>query len=164
MPRPRNNQSCQRLLSLTTNATTNSSRSNINGVRSIDIVKPIMTFVSRSAHAQPKFKWEEKRKWGVSTPEDLEKRINRIRKLSREAQLCIQDCTESINTTHFKEELQSATKAVENADLAYSELLEELASQDRVQLLNEVRRLYASEVESGREELRGALDQLKNNE
>ena len=85
-------------------------------------------------------------------------------KLTTEAQLCIQDCTESIATVHFKEELQSATKAVENADLAYSELLEELASHDRVHLLNEVRRIYAAEGESVREELRAAIDQLKKNE
>ena len=49
------------------------------------VIKPTTTpfaLQSRSAHAQPiTFEWEEKRKssWGVSTPEDLEKRINRIR-------------------------------------------------------------------------------------
>ena len=210
LTRPRN-QSSQRLLSLTTtNATNQLSRNTTNGLSRISDtvinVKPITTFVSRSAHAQPKFKYQEKREWAnLDTPEDLEKRINRIRvskrvvcllivsqkpfndhclilaqhylyphhrlivpiiqqKLATEAQLCIQDCTESIATVHFKEELQSATKAVENADLAYSELLEELASHDRVHLLNEVRRIYAAEGESVREELRAAIDQLKKNE
>ena len=85
-------------------------------------------------------------------------------KLTTEAQLCIQDCTESIATVHFKEELQSATKAVENADLAYSELLEELAGHDRVHLLDEVQRIYAAEGGGAREELGGALDQSKKSE
>mmetsp|Transcript_999 Transcript_999/g.2025 ORF Transcript_999/g.2025 Transcript_999/m.2025 type:complete len:146 (-) Transcript_999:501-938(-) len=84
LPRPRN-QSSQRLLSLTTTNTTNqlSRNTTTNGLLRISDtvinVKPITTFVSRSAHAQPKFKYQEKREWGVDTTEDLEKRINRIR-------------------------------------------------------------------------------------
>ena len=89
MPRSHNQSSQrQRLFSLTTtNAPNHLSRSNtINGLLrissdTVNVVKPtITTFVSRSAHAQPKFKYQEKREWAnLDTPEDLEKRINRIR-------------------------------------------------------------------------------------
>ena len=80
MPRPRN-QSTERLFSLTTNATNHLSRNTINGLQISDTVnvKPIMKFVPRSAHGQPKFKYQETREWGADTPEDLDKQSNRIR-------------------------------------------------------------------------------------
>lgn len=110
------------------------------------------------------FEWEEKRSWEITTPEALNKRINRIRNLATEARLCIQDCAESVNTPHFEEEFHSATKAVELAEVAYSELIEELASCNQVELLNATRRNFAPEVESVREELRGALHRLRESE
>jgi len=158
----------------TTTATTNaqviqsarSSNNNLNGLQSSIRSKgqTKMMVASMGAQAQLKFEWEQKRGWEVTTPEDLKKRINRIRNLATEAQLCIQDCTESIHTPHFQEEFHSATKAVEHAEVAYSELLEELASRNQVELLNSARRIFASEVESVREKMRGALDRLKKRE
>lgn len=51
--------------------------------------------------------------------------------------------------------MHTAKVAVETASITYSELLEELAlTNEGVQLLNEVRRIYAPDVESLRDELR----------
>lgn len=109
----------------------------------------------RYAHLKPCFAWEEKRALGVTTPEELEKRISGIKRLAQEARLCIRDCAESIESKDFDEELQSAKIAVNAAGMAYSELLEELALTDEgVGVLNEVRKSYASVVESLRQELK----------
>mmetsp|Transcript_19312 Transcript_19312/g.40551 ORF Transcript_19312/g.40551 Transcript_19312/m.40551 type:complete len:169 (-) Transcript_19312:404-910(-) len=109
---------------------------------------------SMASSAKPTFSWEEKRTLGVNTPEELEKRIIRIKNLASEARNCIKDCDEVVDTEYFDEELASAKAAVERTGIAFSELLEELAlTNEGVQLLNEVRRLHASEVESLRLEL-----------
>ena len=85
-------------------------------------------------------------------------------RLSEEAQSCIQDVRESLETDHFEEELQCAEMAVGNAGIAYSELLEELAlTNEGVQLLNEVRKVVAPAIESLREELRH-IGKLKSKE
>ena len=90
--------------------------------------------------------------------------INVRQRLSEEAQLCIQDAKESLETEHFEEELQCAEMAVNNAGMAYSELLEELAlTNEGVQLLNEVRKMVAPAIESLREELRH-IEKLKSTE
>lgn len=70
--------------------------------------------------------------------------------------MCIKDCGESLeNPEYFEEEYQSAKVAVEAAGVAFSELLEELAITDKgVEVLNEVRKVYAPEVESLRQELK----------
>jgi len=118
---------------------------------------------SRTMSSKPCFSWEEKRV-EVTTPEEFQRRLNRIERLSEEAQLCIQDVRESIETDHFEEELQCAEMAVGNASIAYSELLEELALTDEgVQLLNEVRKVVAPAIESLREELRH-IGKLKSKE
>ncbi len=81
--------------------------------------------------------------------------------LVSEARNCIQDCDEVVNTEYFDEELATAKVAVERTGIAFSELLEELAlTNEGVQLLNEVRRVHAPEVESLRLELSkfGALN------
>ena len=84
--------------------------------------------------------------------------------LSEEAQLCIQDVRESLETDHFDEELQCAEMAVGNAGIAYSELLEELAlTNEGVQLLNEVRKVVAPAIEALKEELRH-IGKLKSKE
>lgn len=108
----------------------------------------------RYAHAKPCFAWEEKRSLGITTPEELEKRIRGFKRLAQEARLCIGDCAESIERNDFDEELLSAKIAVNAAGMAYSELLEELALTDEgVGVLNEVRKSHASVVESLRQEL-----------
>jgi len=118
---------------------------------------------SRTMSSKPCFSWEEKRV-EVTTPEEFQRRLNRIERLSEEAQLCIQDVRESIETDHFEEELQCAEMAVGNASIAYSELLEELAlTNEGVQLLNEVRKVVAPAIESLREELRH-IGKLKSKE
>jgi len=118
---------------------------------------------SRTMSSKPCFSWEEKRA-EVTTPEEFQRRLNRIERLSEEAQLCIQDVRESIETDHFEEELQCAEMAVGNAGMAYSELLEELAlTNEGVQLLNEVRKVVAPAIESLREELRH-IGKLKSKE
>mmetsp|Transcript_33867 Transcript_33867/g.73269 ORF Transcript_33867/g.73269 Transcript_33867/m.73269 type:complete len:141 (-) Transcript_33867:166-588(-) len=71
--------------------------------------------------------------------------FNPQQNLTNEAQQCINDCRESISTSDFEEELHSASSAVERAELAYSELLEELASRECVDALNEVRKMHAKE-------------------
>ena len=81
--------------------------------------------------------------------------LNVMQRLATDARLCMKDCNESAETEYFNEELESAKLAVENAGVAYSELLEELALTDEgVQLLNEVRKIYSPLVESLRDELR----------
>jgi len=76
--------------------------------------------------------------------------------MAQEARSCIQDVGESTETEHFNEELESAKEAVDAAGVAFSELLEELASTDKgVGLLNEVRKVYSPAVESLRQELEG---------
>eukprot|EP01082_Thalassiosira_pseudonana_P010788 g10701.t1 g10701 contig4:2374093-2374799(+) len=105
---------------------------------------------------------DEKREIRVMSPEELEQKINRFKKLATEARLCMQDCFESIETEYFAEELQSAKMAVETAGMAYSELLEELAITDEgIPLLNEIRKLYAPAVESLRQELRGIVKDVE---
>jgi len=83
--------------------------------------------------------------------------------LTNEAQQCINDCHESISTSEFEEELTSANSAVDHAELAYSELLEELASRECIDALNEVRKVHAkeeiwSQLRDGICELRKLLD------
>mmetsp|Transcript_10987 Transcript_10987/g.24247 ORF Transcript_10987/g.24247 Transcript_10987/m.24247 type:complete len:151 (+) Transcript_10987:285-737(+) len=98
----------------------------------------------RSAHVPMKeaFPFTTRRTLGVMTPKELEKRIDGIKRLAKDAQLCIKDCGESIETEDFGEDIQSANIAVDAAGVAYSELLEELALTDEgVEVLNEVRRL-----------------------
>jgi len=90
--------------------------------------------------------------------------MNRIKNLTSEARSCLQDTVESINTPHFEEEWHSAVKAVDNAELAYSELLEELASRECVSLLNEVRKTIAGEVTGVWAGLREELTRLKQEE
>lgn len=118
---------------------------------------------SRTMSLKPCFSWEEKRV-EVTTPEEFQRRLNRIQRISEEAQLCIRDVIESLDTDHFEEELQCAEMAVGNAAIAYSELLEELAlTNEGVQLLNEVRKVVAPAIESLREELRD-IGKLKSKE
>lgn len=75
--------------------------------------------------------------------------------MAQEARLCIRDCAETTETKAFDEELQSAQIAVNAAGVAYSELLEELAlTNEGVGVLNEVRKGYASMVDSLRQELK----------
>ena len=75
-------------------------------------------------------------------------------RLASDARLCIQDCREYIATEHYNEELNFAKAAVDATGVAYSELLEELAlSPGGVEVLNEVRKLYAPVLESLKQEL-----------
>ena len=74
--------------------------------------------------------------------------------LANEARSCIKDCAET-TSDNFDEELQSAKLAVDVANVTYSELLEELAvTNEGVEVLNDVRKLYAPEVEELRQELK----------
>ncbi len=76
-------------------------------------------------------------------------------RLANEARLCIKECGETIATKEFDEELQSASVAVDAAGMAYSELLEELAlTNEGIEVLNEVRKVYSPAVELLREELK----------
>jgi len=151
-------------------AMTSSSLTTINYLRALNYdcaarnSNQIMVAISsRTMSSKPCFSWEEKRV-EVTTPEEFQRRLNRIERLSEEAQLCIQDVRESIETDHFEEELQCAEMAVGNAGIAYSELLEELAlTNEGVQLLNEVRKVVAPAIESLREELRH-IGKLKSKE
>ena len=82
-----------------------------------------------------------------------------MQELTNTARLCIQDCIEVENPEIEKEELTSdledAKVAVNLASIAYSELLEELALTDEgVEVLNDVRKLYAPEVDELREALK----------
>jgi hypothetical protein len=79
--------------------------------------------------------------------------------LTNTARLCIQDYIEVENPEFEQEELTSdledAKVAVNLASIAYSELLEELALTDEgVEVLNDVRKLYAPEVDELREALK----------
>lgn len=94
---------------------------------------------------------------GAMTADDLERRIKHLMSLTTEAKLCIQDCDES-NEIDFKEEFESAKKAVDSASIAFSELLEELALTDEgIPLLNEIRKQYAPSVADLRSELNTLL-------
>lgn len=82
-----------------------------------------------------------------------------LQKLANDANLCIQDYKEidtSVEDEESRDELLADAKvAVEHTTIAFSELLEELAVTDEgVEVLNDVRKLYAPEVESLREELK----------
>ena len=82
-----------------------------------------------------------------------------VQKLANDASLCIQDYKEidtSVEDEESRDELLADAKvAVEHTTIAFSELLEELAVTDEgVEVLNDVRKLYAPEVESLREELK----------
>lgn len=127
--------------------------------KSLGIASPLV----RDGHQQqarsstaPSFAWNEKRSIGITTPEELERRINDIKTLANEARSCIKDCAEIETTSdNFDEELQSAKLAVDVANVTYSELLEELAvTNEGVEVLNDVRKLYAPEVEELRQELK----------
>ena len=75
--------------------------------------------------------------------------------MAHEARLCIKECGETVASEEFDEELQSASVAVDAAGMAYSELLEELAlTNEGIEVLNEVRKVYSPAVESLREELK----------
>ena len=82
-----------------------------------------------------------------------------MKELTNTARLCIQDYIEVENPEIEKEELSSdledAKVAVNLASIAYSELLEELALTDEgVEVLNDVRKLYAPDVDELREALK----------
>jgi len=133
----------------------------LNGAARIN--NQYMSITSRTMSSKPCFSWEEKRA-EVTTPDEFQRRLNRIKRLSEEAQLCIRDVMESLETDYFEEELHCAEVAVGNAGIAYSELLEELAlTNEGVQLLNEVRKVVAPAIESLREELR-SIGKLKSKE
>lgn len=115
---------------------------------------PPLVSSTRNVHSKPCFTRSEKRVMGVMAPEEVEKRIHRIMRLASDARLCIQDCREYIATEHYNEELHFAKAAVDSTGVAYSELLEELAlSPEGVEVLNEVRKLYAPVLESLKQEL-----------
>jgi hypothetical protein len=76
-----------------------------------------------------------------------------LQRLANEARLCIQDCSESFSLDEFNEERQTAKVAVDAAGMALTDLLEELALHcEGVEVLNEVRKVYAPLVESVRHE------------
>lgn len=136
----------------THNATSSTSRLGLKGNRLLPSATTTTTYRQKSAPAP----CLSSKPLGVTTQEELEKRIDAIMKLAQEAQLCIKDCGESLETPeYFEEEFQSAKVAVDKTGVAFSELLEELALTDKgVEVLNEVRRVYAPEVESLRQELK----------
>ena len=89
--------------------------------------------------------------------------------MTNTARLCIEDCIEVENPDSEKEELTSdledAKVAVNLASIAYSELLEELALTDEgVEVLNDVRKLYAPEVYELREALKDIEKSSKEDE
>jgi len=89
--------------------------------------------------------------------------------LTNTARLCIQDYIEVENPEIEKEELSSdledAKVAVNLASIAYSELLEELALTDEgVEVLNDVRKLYAPDVDELRESLKDIEKSSKEDE
>ncbi|KAL7429617.1 hypothetical protein ACHAXH_001955 [Discostella pseudostelligera] len=130
-----------------------SSGTNISPI-DLRIITPPLISSTRNAHSKPCFTLSEKRMMGVMTPEEVEKRIDRIMRLASDARLCMQDCKEFIATDHYNEELHFAKIAVDATGVAYSELLEELAlSAEGVEVLNEVRKLYAPMMESLKQEL-----------
>lgn len=166
-----------------------SSGTNISPI-DLRIITPPLVSSTRNAHSKPCFTLSEKRMMGVMTPEEVEKRIDRImvrvlhcfihsrslllrklcivtmhsqycgfyylprQRLASDARLCMQDCRELIATDHYNEELHFAKIAVDATGVAYSELLEELAlSAEGVEVLNEVRKLYAPVMESLKQEL-----------
>ena len=82
-----------------------------------------------------------------------------MKELTNTARLCIQDYIEVENPGIEKEELSSdledAKVAVNLASIAYSELLEELALTDEgVEVLNDVRKLYSPDIDELREALK----------
>lgn len=67
--------------------------------------------------------------------------------------MCIQDCSESFSVDEFNDERQTAKVAVDAVGMALTDLLEELAlHREGVEVLNEVRKVYAPLVESVRQE------------
>jgi len=109
---------------------------------------------SRGVHANTLSIKEEA---GGMSAADLEKRIKHLLYLTTEAKLCIKDCDESTESD-FNDEFESAKLAVDSAAIAFSELIEELASTDEgVPLLNEIRKLYAPSIESLRAELKALM-------
>lgn len=89
--------------------------------------------------------------------------------MTNTARLCIQDYIEVENPEIEKEELSSdledAKVAVNLASIAYSELLEELALTDEgVEVLNDVRKLYAPDVDELRESLKDIEKSSKEDE
>jgi len=82
-----------------------------------------------------------------------------LQRLANEARLCIQDCSESFSLDEFNEERQTAKVAVDAAGIALTDLLEELAlHREGVEVLNEVRKVYAPLVESVRQEFNNIGD------
>ena len=78
----------------------------------------------------------------------------------------MRDCRESKETEQFDDDLQTATEAIHATEVAYSDMLEELALSDKgVELMNEVRKVYGSDpIEYLRQQLKETVGEHKEGE
>lgn len=78
----------------------------------------------------------------------------------------MRDCKESKATEQFDDDLQSAKEAIHVTEVAYSDMLEELALTDKgVELMNEVRKVYGSDpIEYLRQQLKETIGEPKEGE
>jgi len=114
---------------------------------------------TRGAQTKPSFSWDVKKDNIVMNDASLKKRLGRIQYLVSEARLCINDCRESIGTEHYEEEIANAKSAIETASVSCSDVFEELAATDNgVQILNEIRRTNSPVIEGLRHELNVVIE------
>jgi hypothetical protein len=89
------------------------------------------------------------------SPSDIQKRLDDFQELFVEARLCIEDVNDSAGTKYFEEDLEEATRAVEEAVKAFTDLVDSI---DDVEEKNSLLRSNGLKVEQLKGELKMALD------
>ena len=89
------------------------------------------------------------------SPSDVQKRLDEFQDLFVEARLCIEDVNDSAGTKYFEEDLEEATRAVDEAVQAFTDLVDSI---EDVNEKNNVLRSNGLKVEQLKGELKMALD------
>ena len=94
-------------------------------------------------------------RFSTMSPSDIQKRLDDFQELFVEARLCIEDVNDSAGTKYFEEDLEEATRAVDEAVQAFTDLVDSI---EDVNEKNSVLRSNGLKVEQLKGELKMALD------
>lgn len=93
--------------------------------------------------------------FSAMSPSDVQKRLDEFQDLFVEARLCIEDVNDSAGTKYFEEDLEEATRAVDEAVQAFTDLVDSI---EDINEKNNVLRSNGLKVEQLKGELKMALD------
>ena len=93
--------------------------------------------------------------FSAMSPSDVQKRLDEFQDLFVEARLCIEDVNDSAGTKYFEEDLEEATRAVDEAVQAFTDLVDSI---EDINEKNNVLRSNGLKVGQLKGELKMALD------